>query len=58
MAQFDLPLPEITVEDFERSWTRFGLVANAKEWNEERRLSVIPALLHGSLLDHFLESSC
>ena len=55
MAQFDLPLPEITVEDFERSWTRFGLVANAKEWNEEKRLSVIPALLRGSLLDHFLE---
>lgn len=55
MAQFDLPLPEITVEDFERSWTRFGLVADAKEWNEDKRLSVIPALLRGSLLDHFLE---
>ena len=23
MALFDLPLPEITVEDFERSWARF-----------------------------------
>ena len=55
MAQFDLPLPEITVEDFERSWTHFGLVADTKEWNEDKRLSVIPALLQGSLLDHFLE---
>ena len=57
MAQFDLPLPEITAEEFERSWTRFCLVADAKEWNEEKRLSVIPALLRGSLVDQFLEVS-
>ena len=33
MAQLDLPLPEITVADFQRSWTRFELVASAKEWD-------------------------
>ena len=55
MAQFDLPLPEITAEDFERPWTCFCLVTDAKEQNEEKRLSIIPALLRGSWLDHFLE---
>ena len=55
MAQFDSPLPKITVEDFKCSWTHFGLVADAKEWNEDKHLSVIPLLLWGSLLDYFLE---
>lgn len=55
MAQFDLPLPEITVDDFERAWTRFHLVADAKEWNEQKRLAVVPALLRGRLVDYFLE---
>ena len=55
MAQFDLPLPEITVDDFERAWTRFLLVADAKEWNEQKRVAVLPALLRGSLVDYFLE---
>ena len=32
-ATLDLALPEITVEDFGRAWTRFELVAKAKEWD-------------------------
>ena len=32
-AQLDLPLPEITIEDFHRAWTRFNLVSTVKEWN-------------------------
>ena len=36
-SPLDLPaLPEITVEDFMRAWTRFELVATAKEWNEAK----------------------
>ena len=32
MTQLEVPLPEITVEDFSRAWTWFGLVAVAKGW--------------------------
>ena len=33
MATFDLPLPEITVEELPRaSWTRLELASAAKEW--------------------------
>ena len=35
-AQLDLPLPEITVEDFKRACTCFELVADAKDWNENK----------------------
>lgn len=57
MAQWDIPLPEITAEDFDRSWARFELVAKAKEWNDARQLTVIPTLLRGKLLDYFLDLS-
>ena len=34
MAQsLDIPLPELTTDDFQRAWTRFELVAKAKEWD-------------------------
>lgn len=37
MAQsLDIPLPEVTAEDFKRAWTRFELVAKAKEWEDAK----------------------
>ena len=38
-----LTLPEKSVEDFERSWRRVELIATANQWNEEKKLAVIPA---------------
>ena len=55
MAQMDLPLPEITMENFLRAWTRFELVAAAKEWNVRKRAIVLPTLLRGKLLDIYIE---
>lgn len=56
MAQsLDLPLPEVTTENFTRAWTRFELVAKAKEWNAEKQLTILPTLLRGKLLDHFVD---
>ena len=57
MAQMDLPLPEITKEDFLRAWTHFELVAAAKEWNAAKRATVLPTLLCGILVDIFIELS-
>ena len=57
MAQMDLLLPEITKEDFLRAWTRFELVATAKEWNAGKRATVLPTLLHGKLVDIYIELS-
>ena len=52
--QFDLPLPEITVEDFQRSWIRFELVSEAKEWDEAKRKLILPSLLQGKLVDIYV----
>ena len=52
----DLPLLEITVEQFHRAWTRFELVAKAKEWNEARQRLVLPTLLRGKLVDYYTEA--
>ena len=52
MTQLELPLPEITVEDFSRAWTRFGLVAVAKGWDGAKQLAV---LLRGKFLDYYLD---
>ena len=54
MAQLDVPLPEITCENFERSWTRFEFVATAKQWEEAKQLSVLPTLLRGPLIDFYV----
>ena len=54
MAQLDLPLPEVTVEDFSRAWKRFELVATAKEWNAEKKVKVLPTLLRGKLVDIYI----
>jgi len=62
MAQsLDLPLPEITVANFQRSWTRFELVAATKEWNEAKQKLIISTLLHGKLVDSYVtlsETAC
>ena len=54
-TQLELPLPEISTEDFERSWIRFNLVATAKNWDEAEQLSIVPALLHGKLVEIFVD---
>jgi len=54
MAQLELPLPELTVSDFERSWTRFELVATAKEWNDAKKKLILPTLLRGKLVDVYV----
>ena len=36
-VQLDLPLPEITVNDFKRACTHFELVTDAKDWNENKQ---------------------
>ena len=55
MAQsLDLPLPEITINDFQRSWTRFELVASAKEWDEAKQKLILPTLLRGKLVDAYV----
>ena len=45
MATFDLPFPEIVVEEFLRAWNQFELVSAAKEWNDEKLASILPTLL-------------
>ena len=56
MAQpLDIPLPELTTDDFKRGWTRFELVAKAKEWDAAKQLTVLPTLLRGKLLDRFVD---
>lgn len=57
MARLEVPLPEISPEDFDRSWARFELVAKAKEWGDEKQLAVLPTLLRGKLLDYYLDLS-
>ena len=51
----DLQLPELTIDDFHRAWTRFELVAAAKEWSETKRLTIVPTLLRGKLIDYYTE---
>ena len=55
MSSQDIPLPEISVEEFHQAWTRFELAAVAKEWNAAKQLSVVPALLRGKLLDYYVQ---
>ena len=56
-AQTDLglQLPELTVDNFQRAWTRFELVAVAKDWDEAKRRTVVPTLLRGKLIDFYTE---
>ena len=45
MMQVELQLPELTTDDFQRAWTRFELIAAAKEWNAAKQLTIVPILL-------------
>ena len=51
----DLPLHEVTTVEFHQAWTRFELVAKAKEWNADRRKVVLPTLLHRKLVEYYME---
>ena len=55
MAQLELPLSELVVEDFKRGWIRFEFVATAKEWDAAKQFAVIPALLRGKLIDYYVD---
>ena len=55
MATFDVPLPEITVEEFSRAWTRFKLVSSAKEWDADKQAAILPTLLREKLVDHYVD---
>ena len=55
MATMDLPLPEVTVENFDRAWMQFGLVAKAIIWGDNKQLAILPTLLRGKLIDYFME---
>ena len=48
-----LALPEISVENFEHSWTRFEFTAAANKWDNGRDLVIMPALLRGKLQDFY-----
>ena len=50
-----MQLPELTADDVQRAWTRFELVAVAKEWNEAKQLTIVPTLLRGKLIDFYTE---
>ena len=53
--QLDLPLPEISVENFSRAWTQFELVAAAKQWEDAKQVTILPTLLRGKLIDYYVE---
>ena len=50
----DLPLLEITVDNFQCAWTHFELVATAKEWNDDKKKVILPTLLRGKLVDVYM----
>ena len=51
----DLPLPDITPDNFRRECLRFELLAKAKKWSEQEQLGIIPTLLRDKLLDIYDE---
>ena len=55
MATFDLPVLEITVEEFPWAWTRFEIVSAAKEWKDEKQALILPTLLLGKLIDYYVD---
>lgn len=56
-GQIELPLPEISTDNFSRAWLRFQLVAKAKAWDEDQQKTILPTLLRGDLLDAYLSLS-
>ena len=55
VESLDIPLPELNVENFKRAWIRFELVSKTKQWAAEKQLAVVPTLLRGKLVDHYME---
>ena len=53
MVQEELQLPDLTTDDFQTAWTRFELIAAAKEWNAAKQLTIVPILLRGKLIDFY-----
>ena len=54
MAKSSFQLPEIGIEDFEHSWTKFHLAVAANKWEIETELAVLPALLRGKLVEYYV----
>ena len=54
-AQLDLPLQELSVENFSRAWMQFELVVAPKQWDEAKQLTILPTLLRERLLDYYVE---
>jgi len=52
-TSLDLPLPEITSKEFQQAWTRFEL---AKEWSDDSKKLVLPTLLHGKLVEYYVDA--
>ena len=52
--QLEILLPEITVEEFQCSWTRFELVSGAKRWEAAKQKLILPTLLRGKLVDIYM----
>jgi len=42
-------------EDFHCGWTCFEFVAAAKEWDARKKLTIIPTLFRGKLIDYYVE---
>ena len=51
----DIPLPELSVDNFKRAWTHFELVARAKGWDAAKQLVVLPTLLRGKFVDTYMD---
>ena len=51
----DIPLPELSVDNFKRAWIRFELVAKAKGWDAAKQLVVLPTLLRGKFVDAYMD---
>ena len=49
------PFPKSPPKEFTWAWTQFGLVAAAKEWSTKRQAAILPTLLWGKLVDHYVE---
>eukprot|EP00731_Ephydatia_muelleri_P007192 Em0003g1440a len=45
---------EKTTEDFKHSWTKFHLAVAANNWEKEKELAVLPALLRGKLVEYYV----
>ena len=54
-TSLEIPLPEITEDNFTRAWTRFELVSAAKQWEADKQAKILPTLLRGKLVDHYVD---